>query len=111
MRNGTSTSLAGSDYPAGYRRRRSAATLDADLVVSVLELYGIGRLWAAAGWFLESNASTFGVADRALAPFERRRPKSPLYLVRDQRGGTLASRWNLIVPSEAGKGDPDGGES
>jgi hypothetical protein len=87
------------------------ATLDVDLVVAVLERYAIRRLWAAAGWFLESHAEVFAVTERDLARFERERPRSPQYVIRDQRGGTLATRWNLIVPREAAKGDPDEGES
>lgn len=86
-------------------------TLDLALLAAVLERYSIRKLWAAAGWFLESHAASLGISEHDLARFERQRPGSPQYLIRDQRGGSLASRWNLIVPPEVAKGDPDGGES
>lgn len=80
---------------------RSAAgftTLDLDLLEEVLRRYGIARLWAAAGWFLERFQKSFHVSDALLTRMEERRPHSRLYAERGQRGGTLARRWNLILP-------------
>lgn len=85
--------------------------LDLALLTEVLDRYSVGRVWAAVGWFLETHAQTFGVTDRHLTPFENHRPKSPRYLARTERGGTLLSRWNLVLPPGVGKGDPDAGES
>lgn len=85
--------------------------LDLALLEDVLERYSVRRLWAAVGWFLETHTQAFGVTEQDLARFERHRPKSPHYLARSVRGGTLHPRWNLVLPPEVGKGDPNAGES
>ncbi len=87
------------------------ATLDIDLLAKLLELYAIRRLWAAVGWFLEVNAQSFAVSEADLLRFEQHRPNAPQYLVRATRGGNFIARWNLVLPQEIGKGDPDVGES
>ena len=85
--------------------------MELDLLEEVLECYSVQRLWAAVGWFLEKHAHAFGVSDEDLARFERHRPKSPVYLAREARGGLLVARWNLVLPPDVGRGDPDAGES
>lgn len=83
-------------------------TLDLDLLAQVLRRYDAANLWAATGWFLERFQKSFHVPAPTLARFERRRPRSPQYLERGSRGGLLASRWNLILPTAlAGSGEPD----
>jgi predicted transcriptional regulator of viral defense system len=72
--------------------------LDLELLHVVLTCYGTARLWAATGWFLERFQQTFSVSDDFLADLELRRPRSVQYLERGQRGGTLHSRWNLVLP-------------
>ena len=72
--------------------------LDIGLVRAVLAAYGTARLWAATGWFLERYQQTFSVPDDFLADLEKQRPRSVHYLEREQRGGTLSSRWNLVIP-------------
>lgn len=48
------------------------------------------------------------VPESALERLECRRPAAPQYLVRSSPGGTLAGRWNLIVPPELSRmGEPD----
>jgi len=43
-----------------------------------------------------------------LALIGKQVPKEPLYLAKDQRGGVLVRRWNLIVPEELEAGrEPD----
>jgi predicted transcriptional regulator of viral defense system len=87
---------------AGY------GVLDLTLLADVLEVYAERRLWAAVGWFLERYQARFFVPDEHLAKLEARRPKSPQYLLRSERGGRLLSRWNLILPeSLARAGEPD----
>ncbi len=76
------------------------AALDLDLLEQILERYSIANLWAAAGWFLERTRASFAPSDKLLDRFARHRPVSPQYLERGRRGGVLAKRWNLIVPSE-----------
>ena len=39
--------------------------------------------------------------DSYLHTLEARRPATALYLQRDQRGGTLDPRWNLVAPDSA----------
>ena len=73
-------------------------TLDLDRLDAILRRFAVGNLWAATGWFLERFRQNFAVPDRVLARFERQRPRSPQYLERGRRGGTLTARWNLILP-------------
>jgi predicted transcriptional regulator of viral defense system len=73
-------------------------TLDLDLLDAVLLRYGIANLWAATGWFLERFQRSFSPPESFLARIERNRPRSPQYLERGRRGGTLVARWNLILP-------------
>lgn len=84
-------------------------SLDLDLLEEVLRHYRTANLWAAVGWFLERFRRQFFVPDEFLARLERHRPKSPQYLLRRRRAaGTLARRWNLLLPAElAGGGEPD----
>ncbi len=83
-------------------------TLDFDLLLGVLRRYGNANLWAATGWFLERFQKTFHVPDSFLKRMERRCPRSPQYMERGLRGGSLATRWNVIVPQEVAKlGEPN----
>lgn len=72
--------------------------LDLDLLKEVLKRYGMAKLWASVGWFLERFQEVFHVSDAYLQDLEKSRPASPQYLLRGRRGGTLSSRWNLILP-------------
>jgi predicted transcriptional regulator of viral defense system len=74
------------------------ATLDLDLLKEILRGYGVANLWAATGWFLERFQRSFHVPASLLSRMEQNRPRSPQYLERNRRGGTLAPRWNLILP-------------
>ena len=74
--------------------------LNLDLLKNILDIYAVRKLFAAAGWFLENNQNTFHVPDQFLADLEKRCPQSPQYTLRDQRRGTLSSRWNLVLPDE-----------
>lgn len=76
------------------------AVLDLNLLDEILERYGIAKLWAATGWFLERFRETFYVPDEFLKHLERHKPSVPHYIERNRRGGALASRWNLILPKE-----------
>jgi predicted transcriptional regulator of viral defense system len=82
--------------------------LDLDLLCEVLKRYDVRKLWAATGWFLERHEKTFHVPGAILGRCEKRRPLSPHYLDRNSRGGTLSSRWNVVVPEELRRvGGPD----
>jgi predicted transcriptional regulator of viral defense system len=81
--------------------------LDLELLRKLLEAYGEKGLYAAVGWFLERHRRTFSVPDEFLRRLERKRPRSPHYLLRAQRGGRLAGRWNLILPEALTATEPD----
>jgi predicted transcriptional regulator of viral defense system len=74
------------------------STLDLGLLEKVLNRYDIANLWAAVGWFLEHFQQTFYVPESMLERLEQHHPRSPHYLERHHRGGSLAARWNLILP-------------
>jgi hypothetical protein len=87
---------------AGY------SVLELPLLFELLDAFGQKVLWAAVGWFLDTYRSTFFVSDDDLALIEKQVPKTPLYLERNQRGGVLIRRWNLIVPDVLVSGkEPD----
>jgi len=73
-------------------------TLDLALLREILVRHDTARLWAATGWVLEQHRRSFSVPDAFLDDLELRRPAAALYLQRDQRGGRLAARWNLVIP-------------
>jgi predicted transcriptional regulator of viral defense system len=82
--------------------------LDLDLLQRLLRAYRERVLWAVTGWFLERHKQRFFVSDDYLASLERHRPRSPQYLLRSRRGGTMVKRWNLILPpGVVGGREPD----
>ena len=84
------------------------SVLDLELLVEVLDAYGQRKLWAAVGWFLERHHRTFFVDEALLERCAGEAPKKPQYLVRSERGGVLARRWNLMLPANLGRaGEPD----
>ena len=90
------------------RSARGFSTLDLELLKKVLHGYAIANLWAAVGWFLERFQQAFYVPQKFLEYLAQHRPRSPHYLERDRRGGTLAARWNLILPEALARlGEPD----
>lgn len=72
--------------------------LELSLLFELLDAFRQKLLWAAVGWFLETYRTTFFVSEDDLVHMEKHVPTAPLYLARDQRGGVLVRRWNLIVP-------------
>ena len=84
------------------------SVLELPLLFELLDIFGQKVLWAAVGWFLDTYRRTFYVSDDDLALINKHVPKAPLYLARDQRGGVLMRRWNLIVPDAFVEGkEPD----
>jgi predicted transcriptional regulator of viral defense system len=80
---------------------------DLELLQAVLEAFDQGVLWGAVGWFLDRYQSRFFVPPEYLAHLESRRPRSPSYVPRSERGGVLVRRWNLVLPPGlAGEGGP-----
>lgn len=99
--------LAGG-LPEAVESATGFGVLDLELVRELLNLYDEKLLWAATGWFLERYRQRFFVSDEYLSELERHRPKSPLYLLRSERGGTMVKRWNLILPADVlGGREPD----
>lgn len=80
---------------------RAAAALprlDPQELLRWVDHYAEANLAARLGFLLETTERR--EEEVAILPeLERRRPSTRNYLVRDQRGGRLVSRWNLIVPS------------
>jgi len=74
------------------------SSLDLDLLEEILQRYNIANLWAAIGWFMERFGQTFHVPEAFLERLALKRPRSPQYLERGQRGGKLEARWNLVLP-------------
>jgi len=72
--------------------------LDLELLTAVLDAYGLKTLCAAVGWFLDRFRETFFVPDQFLRDLRGRRPRSPIYLPSNARGGTLVPEWNLVLP-------------
>lgn len=83
------------------------ASLDLAMLERVLKQYAAGQLWGAVGWFLERHQSTFHVPNAYLSRLEARRPRSPQYVPRGQRGGVLVARWNVILSAEVMRSEPD----
>lgn len=82
--------------------------LELPLLFELLNAYRRKVLWAAVGWFLDTYREAFFVGETDLARIEQQVPKAPQYLARDQRGGVLVRRWNLIVPEQLVAGrEPD----
>lgn len=87
------------------------SVLELPLLFDLLQAYQRKVLWAAVGWFLDTYRETFFVGDEDLTRIEQHVPKAPQYLARDQRGGVLVRRWNLIVPESLVAGrEPDESE-
>lgn len=86
------------------------ATLDLELLERILRAYDLAYVWAATGWFLDQHHGVFHASSALLELCERRRPRSPQYLERDRRGGTLVRRWNLVLPETVARlgGSGDG---
>jgi predicted transcriptional regulator of viral defense system len=74
------------------------SVFDLDLLQEVLKRYRTARVWAAVGWFLERFRRDFHVPENFLSTCEQQKPGVPQYIERKSRGGTLAKRWNLILP-------------
>jgi len=85
--------------------------LELPLLFKLLHAYRQKVLWAAVGWFLDTWRETFFIDEEELARIEPHVPKAPQYLAKDQRGGVLMRRWNLIVPEQLVVGrEPDEAE-
>ena len=78
----------------------SISVLDLDLLEKILCVYDTLKLGSAVGWFLENFQKSFHVPDSYLAHLENHKSRSPMYLLRSQRGGRLVERWNLIIPDK-----------
>jgi predicted transcriptional regulator of viral defense system len=84
------------------------SVLELPLLFELLDAFRQKVLWAAVGWFLETYRTTFFVNNDDLELINTHVPKAPLYLAKDQRGGVLVRRWNLIVPGALVEGkEPD----
>lgn len=85
----------------------SLSVLDLDLVERLLRAFDEKVLWAAVGWFLETHQREFSVEDTLLKRLEKSRPRSRVYLARDEGPGWVAPRWNLILPETLRRNEPN----
>jgi predicted transcriptional regulator of viral defense system len=74
--------------------------VDTEALEEYLDALNMGRAWAVAGYYLEKTRERLYTPDTVLDALAKHVPASRQYWTRDQRGGTLAKRWNLIVPEE-----------
>lgn len=75
--------------------------VDIQALEHYLEVLGVARAWALAGYYLERRRGRLFIPDDALERLARRIPTTRQYWIRGQRGGSLVKRWNLIVPDDA----------
>jgi len=73
------------------------ATLRPDALKEILRAYHNRRLWAAVGWYLQRRRRSLFLDAAILKDFQKYRPRARVYLVPGQRGGVVASDWNLVV--------------
>ncbi len=74
--------------------------IDVEVLEEYLAVLNVGRAWAVAGYYLEKRKDRLFIPDDVLDRLASRTPKTRQYWMREQRGGSLAKRWNLIVPEE-----------
>jgi predicted transcriptional regulator of viral defense system len=75
--------------------------VDVEALEEYLAVLNVGRAWALAGYYLEKRKDRLFIPDDFLGRLASHAPKTRHYWMREQRGGSLAKRWNLIVPEEA----------
>jgi hypothetical protein len=74
--------------------------VDAAAMATYLTALNVGKAWAVAGYYLETQKSRLFIDENTLSLFEAHAPKARQYWVRGERGGVLHKRWNLIVPEQ-----------
>jgi predicted transcriptional regulator of viral defense system len=75
--------------------------VDVEALEQYLEVLDVRRAWALVGYYLEKKKDRLFIPDDVLDRLASHAPKTRQYWMREQRGGSLAKRWNLIVPEEA----------
>lgn len=71
---------------------------DLDAVVDYVLLLSNATTVAKVGYYLERHQTRLMVEQKHLGRLEKKRPQKPHYMQPGSRGGTLAARWNLIIP-------------
>ena len=75
--------------------------VDLQALEQYLHALDVRRAWAVTGYYLEKRMAQLFVPEDALRRMAAQIPRARQYWVREQRGGTLAKGWNLIVPEAA----------
>ncbi len=84
-----------------WRSLESVEFFDLDKVVEYAMLLDNATTASKVGFFLEQHRESLMVEEGHLEPLREMRPRQPHYLDRSRRDpGSLASDWNLVVPSE-----------
>ena len=81
-----------------YRSLEKIPYLQPDVILRYLEFRDQKNLFARVGFFLEQHQDDFHIEKSFLDRLAESVPAQPVYWVRGRKGGTLANRWNLIVP-------------
>lgn len=74
--------------------------LDIDAVIAYTRVLGVALTTARVGYYLEQHRERLMVEEQHLSALERQIPRQVRYFSRGQRGGILARRWRLLVPTE-----------
>jgi predicted transcriptional regulator of viral defense system len=75
--------------------------VDIEALEEYLAVLDVGRAWALTGYYLEKRKDRLFIPDDVLERLAGHAPKTHQYWMRQQRGGSLVKRWNLIVPEQA----------
>jgi predicted transcriptional regulator of viral defense system len=91
----------GGGWEETWRSLETIEFLDLDFVVEYALRLGAALTIARVGFFLEQHRDALMVDSRHLKALQAHVPAQRRYFERRrQRGGTLVSRWNLIVPPD-----------
>ena len=81
-----------------YRSLEKIPYIQSDVILEYLDIRQQKNLSARVGFFLEQHRDDFHVEESFLERLGQNVPEQPTYWVPSRNGGTLANRWNLIVP-------------
>ena len=90
----------GGGWEEVWRSLEMVPFFDLDAVAGHALALGSAVTAARVGFFLEQHREQLMVEDRHLAPLLAHVPRQPRYFDSRRSSGTLAARWNLIVPDD-----------
>jgi predicted transcriptional regulator of viral defense system len=84
-----------------YRCLEKMPYIQPSTIFGYLDLREEKNLYARVGFFLEQHRDQFHIEEAVLQALERNIPAKAVYWIRQEKGGVLQDRWNLIVPQAA----------